>query len=83
MESSTATAVHPQAGDVVVQPMDDSPFLYGLGVYPCALQQSCGTYEQAARHGTSLARRFGVDLWRVDAHGEYTKVAEYRPVPAR
>jgi hypothetical protein len=63
---------------VIVQPMDDSPFLYGLGVFPCALQQSCGTYDQAARHGTALAHRFHVDLWREEADGRFTKLASYR-----
>jgi hypothetical protein len=76
--SSTAVAVRPRAGDVVVQAMDDSPFLYGLGVFPCALQQSCGTYEQAARHGMSLAHRFGVDLWSEEPDGRFTKLAGYR-----
>lgn len=75
---STAVAVRPRAGDVIVQPMDDSPFLYGLGVFPCALQQSCGTYDQAARHGTALAHRFHVDLWREEADGRFTKLASYR-----
>lgn len=75
---STAIAVRPRAGDVIVQAMDDSPFLYGLGVYPCALQQSCGTYDQAARHGMTLAQRFGVDLWREEPGGRFAKLASYR-----
>ncbi|HVB37752.1 MAG TPA: hypothetical protein VND92_04410 [Vicinamibacterales bacterium] len=54
----------PRPGDVVVKTLSESPFLFGLGVYPCALQQPCGMYEQAERHGRALARRFGVDVWR-------------------
>ncbi|MDE3153479.1 MAG: hypothetical protein KGN76_00130 [Acidobacteriota bacterium] len=63
----TAVSVEPddpRPGDVVVRPLTGSSFLFGLGVYPCSLQQPCGIYEQAERLGRSLARRFAVDVWR-------------------
>lgn len=64
-----AAPTGPRPGDVIVQPMDDAPLVYGLGVYPCALQQACGTYEQAVCHGIRLARRFAVALWRQHPDG--------------
>jgi hypothetical protein len=71
-------ADRPQPGDVIVQALDRPPLLYGLGVYPSSLQQPCGMYEQAERHGLALAQRFGVDLWRLEADGRFVAIRRCR-----
>ncbi len=75
--AETTLSASPRPGDVVVQKLTDSPFLFGLNVYPCALQQPCGLYEQAERHGQALARRFGVDVWR-EEDGLFVRLGSHR-----
>ena len=68
----------PEAGDLVVAPLDGFPGHYTLRVPPRPAQIVCGTYADALARARRFAARQGVNAWVAVAGRHPALLARHR-----